>query len=95
MKSFVGAVRFCPDLMPFIVKISVNEPESVTVDSDEDIAELDATEENLEPDFPELDDANLLLYVENTVYSDLIDQSDGDDYFVEIYIQGISGRGRL
>ncbi|MCC8102586.1 MAG: HNH/ENDO VII family nuclease [Clostridiales bacterium] len=60
-----------------------DEPESVTDDSDEGIAESDATEENPELDFPELDDAELLLYVENTVYSDLIDQLEDGEYFVE------------
>ena len=41
------------------------------------------TDESVQMSFQGLDDAKLLTYVKNTVYSELIDTLDSDDYFVE------------
>lgn len=54
--------------------------ESAADTSGEDIVE---SEEDTKLQFSGLDDTDLLLYVENTVYSDLIEQLDSSDYFVE------------
>lgn len=63
----------------------ISESETENVESATDTSGEDITDsvEATEPQFSGLDDTNLLLYVENTVYSDLIDQLDSSDYFVE------------
>lgn len=58
--------------------------EAATDDSDGvDIESLDSTEDDTEFEFSELDDVELLRYVENAVYSDLIDQLASGEYLVE------------
>ncbi len=59
---------------------------SLAEDNDETYSsesEAENSEDNSDQEFSGLDDPDLLYYVENTVYSDLIDQLDGTEYFVE------------
>ncbi|MCD7880139.1 MAG: HNH/ENDO VII family nuclease [Clostridiales bacterium] len=58
--------------------------EAATDDSGgDDVESLDSTEDDPELEFSELDDVELLRYVENAVYSDLIDQLASGEYLVE------------
>lgn len=62
---------------------SLSEAEDEILDISSDTGESESADIYQLEEYEDLDDADLLVYVENIVYSDLIDGLDSADYFVE------------
>lgn len=62
---------------------SISEAEEEILDISSDTDESESADIYQLEEYEDLDDADLLIYVENIVYSDLIDGLDSADYFVE------------
>jgi len=63
--------------------VSLSEAEDEILDISSDTGESESADIYQLEEYEDLDDADLLVYVENIVYSDLIDGLDSTDYFVE------------
>lgn len=62
----------------------VSQAEGISESVDSSIEEkVDYEYKNIVPEFGGMDDARLLRYVEDNVYTELINELDSEDYFVE------------
>lgn len=83
MKRLIALILVCTLLVGCTPQVNNGSTDSTTSKSEtQQVVEYTFTEENM-PEFTGLDDAALLTYLEDTVYTNLVTEIDNELYFVE------------
>ena len=64
-------------------KVASSESDNIPLDSETEISEIPSEEYAMTLSFDGLSDDNLLRYVKDNVYDELVKEIDGDEYFIE------------